>query len=105
MEKIVVLESLDLNEYIDDPRFNILELKSFSSRGFEGDVLTNAALVTLSTATITALAKIIIELIKNRKKPKLSYRGNGVEFEAEDIDIDKVKSIILEVQNSESEDD
>ena len=56
------------------------------------------AIVTISTAITPFLTKVIIELIKNKRRVKLKYKG----FEIDGVSEDTVKEIIENLGNSDN---
>ena len=94
MSTFIILEAEELKNIIDSSLYHDIQYTYINSKGLEGEIVQNAALITLTATTINTVAKVIIELIKNRRKPKITYKGNGIELETEDTSASEVKTIL-----------
>lgn len=92
-----VIESEGLEDHIKDSSLEPSSFSMLNSKGLGGELVTSAALITISVATITAITKIIIALINKNKEVKITYKGKNIQFKVEGINEEKVKKMITEL--------
>jgi len=92
-----VIESELLEEYIKGSSLDSDSFSMINSKGLGGELITSAALITISVATITAVTKIIMALINKNKDVKITYRGKNIQFKIEGMNAKKVEKMITEL--------
>lgn len=67
------------------------------SKGLGGEVVASAALVTLGTATVAAIAKVIVEIIKKEKSFSVKFEGDDLEFSSKNLNQQEISEILKDL--------
>lgn len=68
----------------------VIDFIKVDSKGIDGVGLVDAAMITLATTTIAAVAKVIIELIRKDRNVKIKYDGQTFEIETKNQNLEQV---------------
>ncbi len=99
MNTTCILIAKDLQTTLDSSEHKEIDYIKVDTKGLAGEVMSSAAMITITTATLTALTKIIIELIRNKKEPKIKIKGKDFSFDSENLSQNEIIKIITKLSD------
>lgn len=91
---VILLECDGLGNYEEFLKVENVPFNKIESNGIDGELVSGAFLITLSTASITAVTRVIVELIRARKKPKIVFKGKDMSAQFEGLEVHEIKDLL-----------
>lgn len=97
----IIIQSDGIVEKLTDAGIDPTTINEVEAKGLAGEVVS-AALLAFGTGVITAIAKVIVELIKREKKFSVTLNGKQIEFSGVNINHKEVEALLKSFKKNNS---